>query len=120
MTTEPDFAGIASCKPISITASDTVRISGLLQNPRQARACYVLARGAGTGEDYPFMTAVATELARRGIASLRFQFPYMERGAKRPDPPQLAQATVRAQLAQRQLCSPNIRSLPAANRLAAG
>jgi predicted alpha/beta-hydrolase family hydrolase len=46
--------------------------------------------------DHPFMVAVAAELARRGIATLRFQFPYMERGARRPDPPQLAQATVRA------------------------
>ena len=83
-------------KPISIKVSDTVRVSGLLQNPRQTRACYVLAHGAGAGMDHPFMAAVAAELARRGIASLRFQFPYMERGAKRPDLPQLAQATVRA------------------------
>jgi len=49
--------------------------------------------------DHPFMVAVAAELARRGIATLRYQFPYMERGAKRPDPPQLAQATVRAAVA---------------------
>ncbi|MGB7688644.1 MAG: alpha/beta family hydrolase [Pseudolabrys sp.] len=49
--------------------------------------------------DHPFMAAVATELARRGIATLRYQFPYMERGARRPDPPQLAQATVRAAVA---------------------
>jgi uncharacterized protein len=49
--------------------------------------------------DHPFMVAVAAELARRGIATLRYQFPYMERGARRPDPPQLAQATVRAAVA---------------------
>jgi hypothetical protein len=49
--------------------------------------------------DHPFMAAVATELARRGIATLRYQFPYIERGARRPDPPQLAQATVRAAVA---------------------
>jgi hypothetical protein len=49
--------------------------------------------------DHPFMAAVAAELAQRGIATLRYQFPYMERGAKRPDPPQLAQATVRAAVA---------------------
>ena len=49
--------------------------------------------------NHPFMVAVAAELARRGIATLRYQFPYMERGAKRPDPPQLAQATVRAAVA---------------------
>ncbi len=46
--------------------------------------------------DHPFMVAVAAELARRGIATLRYQFPYVERGARRPDPPQMAQATVRA------------------------
>ncbi|MGA9561650.1 MAG: alpha/beta family hydrolase [Pseudolabrys sp.] len=67
--------------------------------PARARACYVLAHGAGAGMDHPFMAAVATELARRGIATLRYQFPYMERGARRPDPPQLAQTTVRAAVA---------------------
>ena len=49
--------------------------------------------------DHHFMVAVAAELARRGIATLRYQFPYMERGARRPDPPQLAQATVSAAVA---------------------
>jgi uncharacterized protein len=49
--------------------------------------------------NHPFMAAVAAELAQRGIATLRYQFPYMDRGAKRPDPPQLAQATVRAAVA---------------------
>jgi predicted alpha/beta-hydrolase family hydrolase len=49
--------------------------------------------------DHPFMAAMAAELARRGIATLRYQFPYMERGVRRPDPPQLAQATVRAAVA---------------------
>ena len=85
--------------PISITVSDTVRVSGLLRNPPHARACYVLAHGAGAGMNHPFMAAVAAELGRRGIGSLRYQFAYMERRAKRPDPPQLAQATVRAAVA---------------------
>jgi predicted alpha/beta-hydrolase family hydrolase len=85
-------------KPISITVSDTIRVSGLLQNPSNARACYLLAHGAGAGMNHPFMATVAAELARRRIGTLRYQFPYMERGAKRPDPPQLAQATVRAAL----------------------
>jgi len=49
--------------------------------------------------DHPFMAAVAAELARRDIATLRYQFPYMERGAKRPDPPRLAHATVRGAVA---------------------
>ena len=85
--------------PISITVSDTVRVSGLLLNPSYARACYILAHGAGAGMNHPFMAAVAAELGRRGIGSLRYQFAYMERRAKRPDPPQLAQATVRAAVA---------------------
>jgi uncharacterized protein len=89
----------AVAKPISITITEAVRVSGLLQTPALARACYVLAHGAGAGMDHPFMVAVAAELARRGIATLRYQFPYMERGARRPDPPQLAQATVRAAVA---------------------
>jgi len=90
------FVSSSVAKPISITVSDTVHISGLLQNPPHARACYVLAHGSGAGMNHPFMTAVAAELALRGIGTLRYQFPYMERGAKRPDPPRLAHATVRA------------------------
>jgi uncharacterized protein len=86
-------------KPVGIVVSDAVRVSGLLQTPTRARACYVLAHGAGAGMDHPFMVAVAGELARRDVATLRYQFPYMERGARRPDPPQLAHATVRAAVA---------------------
>jgi len=86
-------------EPISITVDSSTRVSGLLQALARARACYVLAHGAGAGMNHPFMAAVAAELAQRGIATLRYQFPYMERGSKRPDPPQLAQATVRAAVA---------------------
>lgn len=73
-----------------------VHVSGLLLAPRNAQACAVLAHGAGAGMTHPFMAAVANGLAERGFATLRYQFPYMERGGKRPDPPKLAQATVRA------------------------
>jgi len=96
---EDRLVSSAVSKPISIAVNDAVRVSGLLQTPRQARACYVLAHGAGAGMNHPFMVAVAAGLARRGIATVRYQFPYMERRAKRPDPPQLAQATVRAAVA---------------------
>jgi uncharacterized protein len=82
--------------PVEIPVSDTVRVSGLLRTPLKARACYVLAHGASAGMDHPFMTAVAAELAKRHIATLRYQFPYMERQSRRPDPPQMAQATVRS------------------------
>jgi uncharacterized protein len=85
---------------ISIAVDETVRVSGLLQNPDATRACFVLAHGAGAGMEHPFMAAVADELAVRGVATLRYQFPYMERQIKRPDPPQVAQATVRAVVAR--------------------
>jgi uncharacterized protein len=90
----------ANVEPITITVNDAVRVSGLLQVPPQPRACYVLAHGAGAGMAHPFMAAVADELGQRGLANLRYQFPYMERGGKRPDPPKLAQATVRAAVAE--------------------
>ena len=67
--------------------------------PPRARACYVLAHGAGAGMAHPFLAAIAAGLAERNIATLRYQFPYMERGGKRPDPPKLAHATVRAAVA---------------------
>lgn len=89
----------AAAKPITIAVDDAATVSGLLQTPPRARACYVLAHGAGAGMEHPFMAAVAEELSQRGIATLRYQFPYMERGSRRPDPPKLAQATVRAAVA---------------------
>ncbi|MFZ3309600.1 MAG: alpha/beta family hydrolase, partial [Xanthobacteraceae bacterium] len=84
---------------MTIEAESGVAVSGHLQTPPGARACLVLAHGAGTGMQHPFMAAAAAGLAERGIASLRYQFPYMERGSKRPDPPRVAQATVRAAVA---------------------
>jgi len=86
----------ASPQPVTIALNDTQRVSGLLQAPSEARACYVLAHGAGAGMTHPFMTAVANGLADRGIATLRYQFPYMEQRSKRPDSPKVAHATVRA------------------------
>jgi uncharacterized protein len=75
-------------------------VSALLMRPKEARACYVLAHGAGAGMRHASMEAIAMGLAERGIATLRYQFPYMEKGSKRPDPPALAQATVRAAVAE--------------------
>src|SRR5712675_2619299 len=83
-----------------IAIDDSTRVSALLLVPTRARACYVLAHGAGAGMTHPFMAAVAQELAERGIATLRYQFPYMEKGGKRPDPPKRAHATVRAAVAE--------------------
>src|SRR5256714_12798603 len=86
----------ADPEPVTIIVNDAQRVSGLLQAPPAARACCVLAHGAGAGMTHPFMEATANGLAARGIATLRYQFPYMEQGSKRPDAPKLAHATVRA------------------------
>jgi uncharacterized protein len=86
-------------KQLSLAVGEDVHVSALLQAPRDAVALLVLAHGAGAGMTHPFMAAMANGLAERAIATLRYQFPYMERGSKRPDPPQLAQATVRAAVA---------------------
>jgi uncharacterized protein len=71
-------------------------VSGVLDTPAAPEACYVFAHGAGAGMNHAFMTATAQGLVQRGIATLRFQFPYMEQGSKRPDSPAVAQAAVRA------------------------
>jgi predicted alpha/beta-hydrolase family hydrolase len=77
-------------------AAGAHRVSGLLLAPPAAKACYVFAHGAGAGMAHPFMQAVAAGLAARKVATLRYQFPYMEAGRKRPDDAAVAQATVRA------------------------
>lgn len=92
---------MASTTPLPLTiAVDEAHVSALLQAPPGARACYVLAHGAGAGMAHPFMAAIANELGARGIATLRYQFPYMEKGSKRPDTPKVAHATVRAAVAE--------------------
>jgi predicted alpha/beta-hydrolase family hydrolase len=95
-------------QPAQITVDDIHRVSGLLQAPHEARACYVMAHGAGAGMAHPFMGTLANELAERGIATLRYQFPYMEQGSKRPDTPRLAQATVRAAVAEASRLVPDL------------
>jgi predicted alpha/beta-hydrolase family hydrolase len=91
---------VTDARKVTIPVGDTRQVSGLLRLPPKARACYVLAHGAGAGMTHPSLEAVSAELAERGIATLRFLFPYMEAGGKRPDPPALAQATVRAAVAE--------------------
>jgi predicted alpha/beta-hydrolase family hydrolase len=72
----------------------------VLLKPNKARACFVFAHGAGAGMSHPFMEQIATGLHDRGIATLRYQFPFMEKGSKRPDSPAIAQAAVRAAVAE--------------------
>jgi hypothetical protein len=71
------------------------KVSGLLLLPERARACLVLAHGAGAGMTHPFLEALAQGLASRAMATFRFQFPYMEKKTRRPDPPPVAEACVR-------------------------
>jgi predicted alpha/beta-hydrolase family hydrolase len=89
----------SNAEPVTIAIDGETAVSGLLQSPAVARACFVCAHGAGAGMAHPFMAAMAAELAARGIATLRYQFLYMERGSKRPDPPKVAHAAVRASVA---------------------
>jgi uncharacterized protein len=84
---------------LTIQVDEGLAVSGLVQIPNGAFACYVMAHGAGAGMTHRFMEGVADGLSERGVATLRFQFPYMESGSKRPDRPALAQATVRAAVA---------------------
>ena len=75
-------------------------VSGLWQAPPDPRAVLVLAHGAGAGMRHRSMAAIAHGLAERGVATLRYQFPYMEKGGKRVDPPPVAHAAVRAAVAE--------------------
>jgi len=86
----------AETKRISFDAGGGERVSGLWLMPGNAVAVAVLAHGAGAGMTHPFLEAVAQGLAGSGIGTLRYQFPYMEKGGRRPDPPKVAQAAVRA------------------------
>jgi len=93
-----------SALKLSIEIGKAGSVSALLMRPAQARACFVFAHGAGAGMTHLFMEAFAAGLCERGIATLRYQFPYMEKGSKRPDPPALAEATVRAAVAEAARC----------------
>src|SRR6516225_7578915 len=98
----------SDAQPVTLAVGETIKVSGLLDVPEGAQACYVLAHGAGAGMSHPFLAAVAKELTERRVATLRYQFPYMEQGTKRPDPPKLAHATVRAAVAETARLAPEL------------
>src|SRR5215813_6373820 len=85
---------------LRIEVGSSTSVSALLTRPARPRACFVFAHGAGAGMTHAFMAQVADGFCARDIASLRYQFPYMEKGSKRPDPPAVAQAAVRAAVAE--------------------
>jgi predicted alpha/beta-hydrolase family hydrolase len=84
------------------------QVSGLLLRPTGAKALYLFAHGAGAGMTHRAMESNAQGLAERGIATLRYQFLYMEKGSKRPDPPRLAHAVVRAAAAEAAKLAPDL------------
>jgi uncharacterized protein len=93
---------------LSIEVKSGLRVSALLQLPPNARACYVLGHGAGAGMAHSFMTDLANALEARQIGTLRYNFPYMESGSKRPDPPALCHATVRTAVEEARKQAPGV------------
>jgi len=98
-----------SAESVTLQVSEGCAVSGLLDRPANARACFVFAHGAGAGMHHASMASVAGDLSQQGIATLRYQFPYMERGSRRPDPPALCHATVRAAVAAAARAFPGLR-----------
>lgn len=86
-------------EPLSIALPSST-VSGLLLRPADAIGCYVFAHGTGAGMRHAFMEDMAQALFRRGVASLRFQFPFMEQASKRPDRPEVAHAAIRTAVAE--------------------
>lgn len=94
---------------LDIIVGDTIgKVSGILLRPPDAWASYVLAHGAGAGMRHRFMESTAQALAERGIATLRYQFPYVEAGTRRPDPPGVLEAAVRAAVARAREIAPDL------------
>lgn len=86
-------------QPLELTVDDDTQVSALWMQPEKPLATYVFAHGAGAGMHHGFMAELSQALFEQAVATLRYQFPYMERGSRRPDAPAMAQATVRAAVA---------------------
>ncbi|MBI1779095.1 MAG: alpha/beta hydrolase [Proteobacteria bacterium] len=95
-------------KAVTIPIPDADAVSGCWQSPANPEACIVLAHGAGAGMAHRSMTAIADGLEVLGVATLRCQFPYMEKGGKRVDPSPAAQAAVRAAVATAREYAPGL------------
>jgi predicted alpha/beta-hydrolase family hydrolase len=99
----------ALTEPLTLHIEGKTTVSALLLLPPEAHTLYVLGHGAGAGMNHAFMNAIAGELAALGVGTLRYQFPYMEQGSKRPDPPALCHATVRAAVDEAARRAPKVR-----------
>jgi hypothetical protein len=91
-----------------VIAVDEEQVSGLLLRPEGAKALYLFGHGAGAGMTHKAMGSNSQGLAERGIATLRYQFPYMEKGSRRPDPPRTAHAAVRGAAAKARELAPDL------------
>ena len=102
---------MAQLAPLEVefqVAGTTAQVSGLLARPTDAWMLYVVAHGAGAGMRHSFLESIAESLAAQGIATFRYQFPYMEVGRRRPDPPHLLEATVRSAVETAAESSPGV------------
>jgi predicted alpha/beta-hydrolase family hydrolase len=99
---------VVSPQKLKLQVDSANAVSALLLRPPSARACFVFAHGAGAGMTHEFMELVAAGLYDRDIATLRYQFPYMEKGSKRPDTPAIAHAAVRAAVEEAARCCPGL------------
>src|ERR1700732_5275615 len=88
--------GMAEAKPLQFAVDGAGEVSALLMLPAKARMVLALAHGAGAGMSHPFLASLAAELVAAGVATLRYQFPYMEQRRGSPDSPAIATATVAA------------------------
>jgi uncharacterized protein len=99
---------VVSPQHLRLKVDSANAVSALLLRPSGARACFVFAHSAGAGMTHEFMERVSAGLSDRGVATLRYQFPYMEKGSKRPDAPAMAHATVRTAVAEAARCCPGL------------
>jgi len=84
------------------------RLDAVFLRPEGARLLYVLAHGAGAGMRHPFLVAIAEALAQEGVASFRYEFPYMQDRRKRPDPPAVLHEVVRAAVLAAREAAPDL------------
>jgi predicted alpha/beta-hydrolase family hydrolase len=100
---------MSEARAVTFAVEGSGTVSGLLLLPPQPKALYVLAHGAGAGMRQRFLVATAQGLLKRGVGTLRYQFPYMEKGSKRPDRPPVAFATVRAAVEEAARLAPDVK-----------
>jgi len=99
---------MSSTENIRFAVQDAGEVSAILLQPHDAQCLLVLAHGAGAGMNHPFMAAIANELATAGVASFRFQFPYMEQRRRVPDRPPVLTATVQAAVQAASKAAPDL------------